>query len=119
MVANRPGAGAGDDGGLRRRWRQQYPARLGRFARVERVPGKVKSHLGSPPEVRSVRVVGGCTSVEILTTLGGGDSAAATRLCTSAAEVAYSKHTNGLTVLSAAGKELAVGIAGASCIGEP
>lgn len=86
------------------------------------VVDKVESHLASAAEVRSVRnvrVVGGCTSVEILTTLGDADSAAATRLCTSAAEVAYSKHTNGLTVLSAAGKELAVGIAGASCIGEP
>lgn len=79
---------------------------------------KVKQHV-SRPEIRTVAMVGQCTTVSITTTLADGDSGVAKQLCDSAAEVAYSADTNSIRVLGASKKELAVGIAKAKCLAEP
>ncbi|MEV4414903.1 hypothetical protein [Catellatospora sp. NPDC049609] len=76
---------------------------------------RVRDHLKSA-QVRSVAVQGQCTSVVVATSLGDGDSAAAQRLCDTAAEVAYSGDVNTVTVLAGSGAELAVGISGAKCL---
>ncbi|WP_336217001.1 hypothetical protein [Nonomuraea sp. LPB2021202275-12-8] len=79
---------------------------------------KVKQHVRQP-EIRSVTVVGQCTSVSIETTLGDGDGSTAQKICDSAAEVAYSGDTNSISVRSTSGRELSMGIAGATCLAQP
>jgi hypothetical protein len=78
----------------------------------------VKQHVNRP-EVTSVDVIGGCSRVSINTTLAEGDAATANDICTTAAEVAYDGPASSVSVESASGKELAIGIKGASCIAEP
>ncbi|MET8002214.1 hypothetical protein [Nonomuraea glycinis] len=70
-------------------------------------------------QVRSVTVAGQCTSLSIETTLGDEESATAKEICDAAAEVAYSGDTNAIRVLGASGRELSIGIAGASCLAQP
>ena len=70
-------------------------------------------------QIRSVTVAGQCTSLSIETTLGDEESATAKEICDAAAEVAYSGDTNAIRVLGASGRELSIGIAGASCLAQP
>lgn len=67
----------------------------------------------------SVTTEGGCHDATIVTTLDPGDSATGLAICDSAAEVAYTGDISSITVLAANNKELAIGIKGQECIGEP
>lgn len=78
----------------------------------------VKQHLAQPAVV-SVTTEGGCHDATITTSLGASDSATGLAICDSAAEVAYTGDISSITVLAADNKELAIGIKGAPCIGEP
>ncbi|WP_327588495.1 hypothetical protein OHA25_16760 [Nonomuraea sp. NBC_00507] len=79
---------------------------------------KVKQH-AQQPDIRSVTMQGQCTLVSIETTLGDEESNTAKKICDAAAEVAYSGDTNSISVQSRSGKELSVGIAGATCLAQP
>ena len=78
----------------------------------------VKQHLARP-DVVSVTTEGGCHDATIVTSLGPTDSATGLAICESAADVAYAGDISSITVLAANTKELAIGIKGQSCIGEP
>ena len=78
----------------------------------------VKQHLIQPGVV-SVTTEGGCHDATIVTSLGASESATGLAICDSAAEVAYTGDISSITVLAADSKELAIGIKGAPCIGEP
>ncbi len=78
----------------------------------------VKQHLARP-DVVSVTTEGGCHDATIVTSLGPGDSATGLAICDSAADVAYTGDISSITVLAANNKELAIGIKGQPCIGEP
>jgi hypothetical protein len=78
----------------------------------------VKQHLARP-DVVSVTTEGGCHDATIVTSLGPADSAKGLAICDSAAEVAYTGDISSITVLAANNRELAIGIRGQPCIGEP
>jgi len=78
----------------------------------------VKQHL-TRPDVVSVTTEGGCHDATIVTSLGPTDSATGLAICDSAADVAYAGDISSITVLAANNKELAIGIEGQPCIGEP
>ena len=71
--------------------------------------------------VTGVKVIGGCTQVSVSTSLktGPDGAAAATGICEIAASAAYAKGVGAVSVESADGKELAAGIKGSPCIGQP
>ncbi|MEU4651640.1 hypothetical protein [Nocardia fluminea] len=70
--------------------------------------------------VTGISIVGQCTTVVIATTLADDPSGAdiGHRICSAAAAVAYTDDITSISVTGAAGSELAVGIEGASCIGD-
>ncbi len=70
--------------------------------------------------ITRVSITGQCTAVTIETDLADGPTGAQTalRICTAAATVAYTEDVNSVSVVSADGSELAVGIKGARCIGD-
>lgn len=73
------------------------------------------------PSVTTVELVADCGSVEITTSLtkagtGPGDAQA---ICAAAATVAYPGAAKNITITAADSTELAIGIAGQSCVGEP
>ncbi|MET7767713.1 hypothetical protein [Nocardia sp. NPDC005366] len=70
--------------------------------------------------VTDISIIGQCTAVAIETNLADDASGAATgrRICTAAATVAYTDDVNSIAVTAADGSELAIGIKGASCIGD-
>lgn len=70
--------------------------------------------------ITRVSITGQCTAVTIETNLADDPTSAQTALgiCTAAATVAYTEDVNSVSVVSADGSELAVGIKGASCIGD-
>ena len=78
----------------------------------------LKQHLARP-DVVSVTTEGGCHDATIVTSLGPSDSATGLAICDSAATVAYAGDISSITVLAANTKELAIGIKGQPCIGEP
>lgn len=78
----------------------------------------VAQHLARA-DVVSVTTEGGCHDATIVTSLQPGDSATGLAICDSAAEVAYAGDISSITVLAANNKELAIGIKGQPCIGEP
>jgi hypothetical protein len=78
----------------------------------------VKQHLTSTAIV-SVTTEGGCHDTTIVTSLGDSDAAKALAICDSAAEIAYAGDLSSVTVTGASSKELAIGIKGQPCIGEP
>jgi hypothetical protein len=84
----------------------------------EAVAVLVAQHLARP-DVVSVTTEGGCHDATIVTSLAPGDSATGLAICDSAAEVAYAGDISSITVLAANNKELAIGIKGQECIGEP
>ncbi|MEV6661592.1 hypothetical protein [Nocardia fluminea] len=67
-----------------------------------------------------ISIVGQCTTVVIATTLADDPSGddTARRICSAAAAVAYTDDITSISVTGAGGYELAVGIEGASCIGD-
>jgi hypothetical protein len=78
----------------------------------------IKDHVGSSA-VSAIQIIGGCTMASIETSLARTDAKAGLDICDKAAEVAYTDDVNSISVESGDGKELAVGIKGAPCIGEP
>jgi len=70
--------------------------------------------------ITRVSIAGQCTAVTIETNLADDPTSAQTalRICTAAATVAYTEDVNSVSVVSADGSELAVGIKGARCIGD-
>ncbi|MFC9876013.1 hypothetical protein [Nocardia salmonicida] len=70
--------------------------------------------------ITRVSITGQCTAVTIATDLADDPTSAQTalRICTAAATVAYTGDVNSISVVSADGSELAVGIEGARCIGD-
>ena len=79
----------------------------------------VKQHLARP-DVVSVTTEGGCHDALIVTSLEPTDWAKGQAICDSAAEVAYAAgDISSITVLAASTRELAIGIKGAPCVGEP
>ncbi|WP_328661676.1 hypothetical protein [Nocardia salmonicida] len=70
--------------------------------------------------ITGVSITGQCTAVTIETNLADDPTSAQTalRICTAAATVAYTEDVNSVSVVSADGSELAVGIKGARCIGD-
>ncbi len=78
----------------------------------------VKQHL-TQPDVVSVTTEGGCHDATIVTSLEPSDAAKGLAICDSAAEVAYTGDISSITVTAANNKELAIGIKGQPCIGEP
>jgi hypothetical protein len=78
----------------------------------------VAKHLARA-DVVSVTTEGGCHDATIVTSLDPGDSATGLAICDSAAKVAYAGDISSITVLAANNKELAIGIKGQECIGEP
>ena len=69
----------------------------------------------SSPSTRPAR----CTIVTVHSTLTDSDFATAVTICDAAATVGYVGDTNSVAVTGASGRELAVGVKGAPCIGEP
>lgn len=78
----------------------------------------IKQHVNRA-EVTSVDMTGVCTIATVLTTLADSDLDKAVQICDSAAEVAYTGGTVSLAVQGSSGKELALGLQGEPCIGEP
>jgi hypothetical protein len=69
--------------------------------------------------VTKIEIIGGCSMVNITTSLADDAVSAALDICDQAAEVAYVGKVSSVSVESRAGKELAAGIKGSPCIGEP
>jgi hypothetical protein len=69
--------------------------------------------------VKSVDATGACTIVTLHTSLADADLDKAVTLCESAAKVAYTGSTSSVAVVGQSGKELATGVSGNPCIGEP
>jgi hypothetical protein len=69
--------------------------------------------------VTKIDIIGGCSMVNITTSLANAGVSAALDICDRAAEVAYVGKVSSVSVESGAGKELAIGMKGSSCIGEP
>lgn len=82
---------------------------------------EVKAATAAGGYVTGVQVIGGCTQVSLKTSLerGADGAAAATGICEIAAAAAYEKGVGAVSVESADGKELAIGIKGSPCIGQP
>jgi hypothetical protein len=78
----------------------------------------VRQHL-TAPEIVSITTEGGCHDTTIVTTLAASDFAKAQAICESAAVIAYAGDLLSVTVTGANNKELAIGIKGQPCIGEP
>jgi hypothetical protein len=69
--------------------------------------------------VTKIDIIGGCSMVNITTSLANDGVSAALDICDRAAEVAYIGKVSSVSVESGAGKELAIGVKGSPCIGEP
>ena len=78
----------------------------------------IKTHLNRP-DVVAVTIIGGCHQASIATSLAATDVKAGLAICDSAAEVGYTDGVSSITVDAVDGKELAIGLKDASCIGEP
>lgn len=76
--------------------------------------------IGSSTDVTNIKVIGGCM-VSVSTSLQGGPAGAgaARDLCDKAADVAYAAGAKSVSINSITKSELAIGIKGAPCIGEP
>jgi hypothetical protein len=71
------------------------------------------------PEVTKVDATGACTIATIETTLADTDLQTAVDICEAAATVAYTGDNASVAVTGKSGKELAEGVKGEPCIGEP
>ena len=71
------------------------------------------------PEIISVTTEGGCHDATIVTSLAASETAKALEICDAAAVIAYAGDLSSVTVSGAGDKEMAIGIKGQPCIGEP
>ncbi len=69
--------------------------------------------------ITKIEVIGGCSLVNITTTLADDAIQAALDICDNAAKVAYVDNVNGISVQAGSGKEVALGIKDSPCIGAP
>jgi hypothetical protein len=82
------------------------------------VAALVTKHLARA-DVVSVTIIGGCHQASIATSLAATEVAGGLAICDGAAEVAYTDGVSSISVSAADGKELAIGLKDAPCIGEP
>ncbi len=82
------------------------------------VAAAIKAHLARA-DVVEVKVIGGCHQASIATTLAPTDVKSGLDICDAAAAVGYTGGISSITVDAVNAKELAAGLQGASCIGEP
>jgi hypothetical protein len=76
--------------------------------------------IGSSPDVTGIKVIGGCmVSVSTSLQAGAAGASAALALCDKAADAAYAAGAKSLSFDSIVKHELAAGIKGSQCIGEP
>ncbi|MEP7054406.1 MAG: hypothetical protein ABI912_04085 [Actinomycetota bacterium] len=82
---------------------------------------EIKAGLSVSGFVKDVKILGGCTTASVSTSLtkDADGIQSAIGICEIAATQGYSHGVGAISVESADGKELATGIKGASCIGEP
>jgi hypothetical protein len=69
--------------------------------------------------VTKIQVIGGCSLVNISTSLANDGIAAALDICDQAAAVVYVGSVKGVSVVSSSNKEIALGIKGSPCMGAP
>jgi hypothetical protein len=69
--------------------------------------------------ITKVELIGGCTYVNISTSLANDDIKTALDICDAAAKVAYVDRISSIAVMSSTQKELSIGVKGTQCIGEP
>lgn len=81
---------------------------------VAKVTAQVKSDA-----VTKIKIIGGCSLVNITTSLANDGISAALDMCDQAAEVAYVGNVSGISVQASSGKEIALGVKGSPCIGAP
>lgn len=82
------------------------------------VASTITQHVASAA-ISGVTIIGGCHQASIATSLAATDVKAGLAICDSAAEVGYTDGVSSITVDAVDGKELAIGLKDASCIGEP
>jgi hypothetical protein len=82
------------------------------------VIGAVKDKV-TDAHVQSIEATGACTIVTLHTDLADSDLTTAVQICDSAATVAYIGDTASVAIDGQSGKELATGVKGNPCIGEP
>lgn len=70
-------------------------------------------------DVTKLEIIGGCSMLNISTSLADDGVAAALDICDRAAEVGYSSGVSSISVVSSSNRELAIGVKGSPCIGEP
>lgn len=80
--------------------------------------GAVKAKV-TDPALQSIDATGVCTIVTLHTSLADTDLDKAVTMCEAASTVAYTGGTTSVTVVGQSGKELATGLKGNPCIGEP
>lgn len=69
-------------------------------------------------DVTKLEIIGGCSLLNISTSLADDAVAAALDICDRAAEVGYSSGVSSISVVSKSNRELAIGVKGSPCIGE-
>jgi hypothetical protein len=80
----------------------------------------VDKAIGSSTDVTDIKVIGGCmVSVSTGLQAGSAGAGAAQDLCDQAADAAYAAGAKSLSINSITKTELAIGIKGSPCIGEP
>ncbi len=82
---------------------------------------EVRAGLAASGFVTDVKILGGCTAASVETSLGTtpDDVSSALGLCAIAATQAYGHGVGAVTVDAASGVELAAGVQGSDCLGEP
>ena len=69
--------------------------------------------------ITGIKIIGGCSSLDISTSLADDAISAALDICDIATKVAYVGKVQGITVEAGSGKEVSIGVKGSPCIGEP
>ena len=69
--------------------------------------------------ITEIKLIGGCSLLNITTSLADDGIKAALEICDLAAKVAYVGNTSGISVQAGSGKEVALGIKDSPCIGAP
>ena len=69
--------------------------------------------------ITEIKIIGGCSLLNITTSLADDGIKAALDICDNAAKVAYVGNVSGISVQASSGKEVALGIKDSPCIGAP
>jgi hypothetical protein len=69
--------------------------------------------------VTEIKLIGGCSMVNITTSLADDQIKPAMDICDAAAAVAYVGNTSAVSVVGSSGKQLSDGVKDYQCIGEP